>query len=177
MFLIWFLSTFSNFWLRAWPLLSKILRTPLEQGSATYIPWAVSGARSQTSIRDPLCDFRKSLATQPNPALKLPQHLTKPLNHNSQKSQKSQFFLGSSTTNRPKTTLKFGEYLFFIFIFFQMIPKRAKLYSNGVKIAIFLGKITNIAQNDPMALGGGCLPATLVCDMLSCTSLLRALLK
>ena len=40
-----------------------------------------------------------------------------------------------------------------------MIPKRAKLYSNGVKIAIFLGKITNIAQNDPMALGGGCLPA------------------
>ena len=40
-----------------------------------------------------------------------------------------------------------------------MIPKRAKLYSNGVKIAIFLGKITNIAQNDPMASGGGCLPA------------------
>ena len=78
MFLIWFLSTFSNFWLHAWPLLLKILRTPLEQGSATYIPWAVSGLRSQTSIRDPLCDFRKSLATQPNPALKLPQHLTKP---------------------------------------------------------------------------------------------------
>ena len=136
MFLIWFLSTFSNFWLRSWPLLSKILRTPLEQESATYIPWAVSGPRSQTSIRDPLCDFRKSLATQPNPALKLPQHLTKPF-----------FFLGSSTTNRPKTTLKFGEYLFFISIFFQMIPKRAKLYSNGVKIAIFLGKITHIAQN------------------------------
>ena len=147
MFLIWFLSTFSNFWLRAGPLLSKILRTPLEQGSATYIPWAVSGPRSQTSIRDPLCDFRKSLATQPTPALKLPQHLTKPF-----------FFLGSSTTNRPKPTLKFGEYLFFL-IFFQMIPKRAKLYSNGVKIAIFLGKITNIAQNDPMASGGGCLPA------------------
>ena len=40
-----------------------------------------------------------------------------------------------------------------------MIPKRAKLYSNGVKIAIFLGKITNIAQNDPMASGDGCLPA------------------
>ena len=40
-----------------------------------------------------------------------------------------------------------------------MIPKRAKLYLNGVKIAIFLGKITNIAQNDPMALGGSCLPA------------------
>ena len=147
MFLTWFLSTFLNFWLRAWPLLSKILRMPLKQGSATYIHWAVSGPRSQTSFRDPLCDLRKSLATQPNPALKLPQHLTKPF-----------FFLGSSTTNRPKTTLKFGEYLFFIFIFFQMIPKRAKLYSNGVKIAIFWGKITNIAQNDPMATGGGCLP-------------------
>ena len=39
-----------------------------------------------------------------------------------------------------------------------MIPKRTKLYSNGVKIAIFLGKITNIAQNDPMVSGGGCLP-------------------
>ena len=150
MFLIWFLSTFSNFWLRAWPLLSKILLTPLQQGSATYIPWAVSSPRSQTSIRDPLCDFRKSLATQPNPALKLPQHLTKPF-----------FFLGSSTTNRPKTILKFCEYLFFIFIFFQIIPKRAKLYSNGVKIAIFLGKITNIAQNDPMDSSGGCLPADL----------------
>ena len=148
MFLIWFLSTFSNFWLRAWPLFSKILRTPLEQGSATYIPWVVSGPRSQTSIRDLLCDFRKSLATQPNPALKLPQHLTKPF-----------FFLESSTTNRPKTTLNFGEYLFYIFIFFQMIPKRTKLYSNGVKIAIFWGKITNIAQNDHMAAGGGCLPA------------------
>ena len=148
MFLIWFLSIFSNFCLRAWPLLSKILLTPLKQGSATYIPWAVSGPRPQTSIRDPLCDIRKSLATQPNPALKLPQHLTKPY-----------FFVGSATTNRPKTTLKFDEYLFFIFIFFQMTPKRAKLYSNGVKIAICLGKITNIAQNDPMALGGGCLPA------------------
>ena len=78
--------------------LSKILRTPLEQGSATYILWAVSGPRSQTSIRDPLCNYRKSLATQPNPALKLPQHLTKPF-----------FFLESSTTNRPKTTLKFDE--------------------------------------------------------------------
>ena len=40
-----------------------------------------------------------------------------------------------------------------------MIPKHAKLYQNGVKIAIFLGKITNIAQNDLMASGGGCLPA------------------
>ena len=39
-----------------------------------------------------------------------------------------------------------------------MIRKRTKLYSNGVKIAIFLRKITNIAQNDPMASGGGCLP-------------------
>ena len=143
MFLIWFLSTYSSFWLRAWPRLSKILRTPLEQGSATYIPWAVSGPRFQISIRDPLCDFRKSLATQPNPALKLPQHFTKPF-----------FFLGSSTTNRPNWSIPF-----FIFIFFQMIPKRAKLYSNGVKIAIFLGKITNIEQNDPMASGGGCLPA------------------
>ena len=72
------LSTFSNFWLRVRPPFSKILRTPLEQGSATYIPWAVFGPRSQTSIRDPLCDYRKSLATQPNPALKLPQHLMKP---------------------------------------------------------------------------------------------------
>ena len=148
MFLIWFLSTFSNFWLRAWPLLSKILRTPLEQGSTTYIPWAVSGPRSQTSIRDPLCDFRKLLATQPNPALKLPQHLTKPF-----------FSLRVLNYKSAKTTLKFGEYLFFIFIFFQMIPKRAKLYLNGVKIAIFLGKITNISQNAPMASGGGCLPA------------------
>ena len=77
--------------------LSK-MRTPLEQRSATYILWAVSGPRSQTSIRDPLCDYRKSLATQPNPALKLPQHLTKPF-----------FFLEFSTTNRPKTTLKFEE--------------------------------------------------------------------
>ena len=74
------------------------------------------------------------------------------------------FFLGSSTTNRPNWSMPF-----FIFIFFQMIPKRAKLYSNGVKIAIFWGKITNIAQNDPMASGGDCL----VCDMLSCTSLLK----
>ena len=148
MFLIWFLSTFSNFWLRAWPLLSKILRTPLEQGSATYIPWAVSGPHSQTSIRDPLCDFRKSLATQPTPALKLPQHLTKPF-----------FFLRVLNYKSAKTYLKIWWIPFFIFIFFQMIPKRAKLYSNGVKIAIFLGKITNIAQNDPMASAGGRLSA------------------
>ena len=148
MFLIWFLSTFSNFWLRAWPLLSKILRTPLEQGSATYIPWAVSGPRSQTSIRDPLCDFRKSLATQPNPALKLPQHLTKPF-----------FSLRVLNYKSAKNYLKIWSIPFFIFIFFQMIPKRAKLYSNGAKIAIFLGKITNIAQNAPIASGGSCLPA------------------
>ena len=37
-----------------------------------------------------------------------------------------------------------------------MIPKTCKIYSNGVKTAIFLRKITNIAQNDSMALGGGC---------------------
>ena len=52
-FLIWFLSAFSNFWLHAWPPLSKIPLTPLKQGLATYIPWAVSGPRFQTSIRDP----------------------------------------------------------------------------------------------------------------------------
>ena len=38
-------------------------------------------------------------------------------------------------------------------MFFQMISKQAKLNSNGVKIAIFLRKITNIAQNDHMASG------------------------
>ena len=80
----------------------------LEQGSATYIPWAVSGPRSQTSIRDPLCDFRKSLATQLNPALKLPQHLTRPF-----------FFLRFSTTNRTNTTLKFDEYLFLLYFSFK----------------------------------------------------------
>ena len=58
-----------------------------------------------------------------------------------------------------------------------MIPKRTKLYSNGVKIGIFLGKITNIAQNDPMASGGGCLPEDPCIDVLSCTSLLKASLK
>ena len=149
MFLIWFLSTFSNFWLPAWPLLSKILRTPLEQESATYIPWAVSGPRSQTSIRDPLCDFRKSFFGHATKSCsETTQHLTKPF-----------FSLRVLNYKSAKTTLKFGEYLFSIFIFFQMIPKRAKLYSNDIKIAIFLGKITNISQNTPMASGGGCLPA------------------
>ena len=47
-----------------------------------------------------------------------------------------------------------------------MIPKRAKLYSNSVKISIFLKKITNIALNDPMASGAAAYPQTLVCDML-----------
>ena len=166
MFLIWFLSTFSNFWLRARPLLSKILRTPLEQGSATYIPWAVSDPQSQTSIRDPLCDFQKSLATQPNPALKLPQHLTKPF-----------FFLRVLHYKSAKNYLKIGEYLFFIFIFFEMIPKRAKLYSNGVKIAIFLEKPLTSRKMIPWPRAAAAYPQTLVCDMLSCTSLLRALLK
>ena len=60
MFLIWFLSTFSNFWLRAWSLLSKIQRTPLEQGRQAIslglypardlkhpseIPYVTSGSR------------------------------------------------------------------------------------------------------------------------------------
>ena len=67
-------------------------------------------------------------------------HATKSCSETTPTFDKTFFFLGSSTTNRPKTTLKFGEYLFFIFIFFQMIPKRAKLYSNGVKIAIFWEK-------------------------------------
>ena len=58
-----------------------------------------------------------------------------------------------------------------------MIPKRAKLYSNGVKIAIFLGKITNIAQNDQWPRAAAAYPQTLVCDMPSCTSLLWASLK
>ena len=75
---IFTVSTFSKFWLRVWLPLSKILRTPLEQGSASYIPWAASGPQSQTSIRDPLCDYRKSLTTKSNPDLKLSQHLTKP---------------------------------------------------------------------------------------------------
>ena len=150
MFLIWFLSTFSNFWLRAWPLLSKILRTLLEQGSATYIPWAVSGLRSQTSIRDPLCDFRKSLATQPNPALKLPQHLTKPF-----------FFLKVLNYKLAKNYLKIWWIPFFFFLL-SNDPKTCKIVLiwrwNSY---FFLGKITNIAQNDPMAWGGGCLPADL----------------
>ena len=51
-----------------------------------------------------------------------------------------------------------------------MIPKRAKLYSNGVKIAIFLGKITNIAQNDPMASGGEIFFSTMVLQIYYVTS-------
>ena len=116
MFLIWFLSTFSNFWLRAWPLLSKILRTPLEQGSATYIPWAVSGPRSQTSVRYPLCDFRKSLVTQPNPALKLPQHLTKTF-----------FFLRVLNNKSAKNYLKIWWIPFFYFYFLSNDSKTCKI--------------------------------------------------
>ena len=115
MFLIWFLSTFSNFWLRAWPLLSKILRTPLKQGSATCIPWAVSGLRSQTSIRDPLCDFWKSLATQPNPALKLPQHLTKP------------FFFRVLNYKSAKNYLKIWWISFFYLYFLSNDSKTCKI--------------------------------------------------
>ena len=49
-FLIRFLSTFSNFGLCTWPPLSKILRPPLEQGSAIYIPYPARDLKHPSEI-------------------------------------------------------------------------------------------------------------------------------
>ena len=79
----------------------------------------------------PLSCIRRVISNiHPRSLMWLPEvvgHATKSCSETTPTIVENFFFLGSSTTNRPKTTLKFGEYLFFIFILFQMIPKRAKL--------------------------------------------------
>ena len=123
-FLIRFLSTFSNFGLCTWPPLSKILRPPLEQGSATYIPYPAHDLKHPSEIPNMTSGSRWPrnqilLWNYPNIWRNL------------------FFFLRVLNYKSAKNYHKFGEYLFLFLFFFQMIPKQSKLYSNGVKITIF----------------------------------------
>ena len=66
---------------------------------------------------------------------------------------------------------------FFNFFCFKWFQKNAKLYSNGVKTAIFCKKSQTSHKMTSWSRTTAAYPQTLVCDMFSCTSLLSVLLK